>query len=250
MPRGVQESVREAVRIQRKYYTDTAPQYDAMHAHEGDDDPAIFKLVSALLRAVEPATLLDVGSATGRGVRQFSSAMPELSVCGVEPVSALIEQAVRRNGLASASFVQASGEALPFRDASFDVVCSSALLHHVPQPAVVVREMLRVARKAVVITDSNRFGQGKSAMRLLKLLLYKMHIWGAVNFVKTRGKRYLITEGDGLAYSYSVYDSFDLISTWAHRLILIPVETAKPRSWLHPLLTSGGVIVCALKETN
>ena len=108
--------------------------------------------------------------------------------------------------------------------------------------------MLRVARKAIIITDGNRFGQGRPAVRLLKLFLYKTRLWGAVNFLKTRGKGFLVTEGDGLAYSYSVYDSFELIADWASRVIMIPVDTAKPRSWLHPLLTSAGVIVCALKE--
>jgi len=250
MARAVQGSIPEAVRIQRKYYTDTASQYDVMHAHEGDDDPFILKLVTALLRTVEPATLLDVGSGTGRGVREFSAAMPGLSVRGVEPVSALVQRAIQHDGMPPGSFVQASGEALPFRDASFDVVCSFALLHHVPHPPAVVREMLRVARKGVVIVDNNRFGQGRPAMRLLKLFLYKLRLWNAVNFLKTRGKGYLITEGDGLAYSYSVYDTFGIISTWADRVILIPVDTAKPKSWLHPLLTSGGVVVCAFKETT
>jgi ubiquinone/menaquinone biosynthesis C-methylase UbiE len=250
MPREVKGDLEEAVRIQRKYYADTASNYDTMHAHEGDGDPAILKLVTSLLHTVEPVTLLDVGSGTGRGVRQFATAMPELSVRGVEPVSALIEQAVRHKGMAPGSFIQASGEALPFGDASFDVVCSFALLHHVPRPSVVVREMLRVARKAVVIVDSNRFGQGRPAVRMVKLLLYKLRLWNAVNFVKTRGKGYLITEGDGLAYSYSVYDSFELVSAWANRVIMIPVDATTPKSWLHPLLTSGGVIVCALREIH
>ncbi|HKS83353.1 MAG TPA: class I SAM-dependent methyltransferase [Candidatus Acidoferrales bacterium] len=246
MPRDVQE----AVRIQRKYYAETASQYNSMHAHEGDDDASTLKLVSALLRSVEATTLLDVGSGTGRGVRQFATAMPGLSVRGIEPVAALIQQAARADGLPPGSFLQGSGEALPFADETFDVVCSSALLHHVPQPRAVIQEMLRVARKAVIISDSNRFGQGRPAMRVTKLLLYKLHLWGVVNFLKTRGKGYLITEGDGLAYSFSVYDSFELIAAWADRVILIPVDTVKPKSWLHPLLTSGGVIVCALKETR
>jgi ubiquinone/menaquinone biosynthesis C-methylase UbiE len=246
MPRDLQE----AVRIQRKYYTDTAPQYDSMHAHEGDDDPSTLRIVSALLRSIEARTLLDVGSGTGRGVRRFAAANPELSVRGIEPVAALIQQAVRSDGFSPGTFIQGSGEALPFGNKSFDVVCSSALLHHVPKPHEVIREMLRVARKGVIISDSNRFGQGRPAMRVIKLLLYKIHLWRTVNFLKTRGKGFMITEGDGLAYSYSVYDSFELIADWASRVILIPADTAKPKSWLHPLLTSGGVIVCALKETK
>jgi hypothetical protein len=85
-------------------------------------------------------------------------------------------------------------------------------------------------------------------MRLLKLALYKMHLWGVVNYLKTSGKGYLVSPGDGVAYSYSVYDSFGQIAEWADRTILIPGEIGKTRSWFHPLLTAGTVLVCGLKE--
>ncbi len=84
-------------------------------------------------------------------------------------------------------------------------------------------------------------------MRLFKLALYKTGLWGVANYLKTGGKGYLITDGDGLAYSYSVYDSFPLLSHWADRLILIPQDSQKFASWFHPLLTSSAILVCALK---
>ena len=124
------------------------------------------------------------------------------------------------------------------------------MLHHVSQPSAVVGEMLRVARKAVIILDSNRFGQGPPLVRAVKLGLYKLRLWPLANFLKTCGKGYLFTEGDGVAYSYSAYDSFDQIAKWADRLIVIPSEPGKPASWLHPLLTAGGVLVGAFKETD
>jgi len=108
--------------------------------------------------------------------------------------------------------------------------------------------MLRVAKKAVFISDSNRFGQGSRAARLIKLCLYKSRLWGIFNYLNTSGRGYLISEGDGLAYSYSVYDSFEEIARWADRMILIPSGNGKVSSWVHPLLTSSGVIVCALRE--
>jgi hypothetical protein len=78
--------------------------------------------------------------------------------------------------------------------------------------------------------------------------LYKSRLWGIFNYLKTFGRGYLISEGDGLAYSYSVYDSFEKIAQWADRMILIPSGNEKVSSWLHPLLTSSGVIVCAFRE--
>jgi ubiquinone/menaquinone biosynthesis C-methylase UbiE len=240
-----------AVEIQRKYYTDTAARYDSMHAHEGVTDPSITKVVHAFLRMLQARSVLDVGTATGRGLCDLKRALPDLFFCGVEPVGALIKQAVKDGNTSYVSMVCATGEALPFTDASFDVVCEFATLHHAANPNAVVKEMLRVARKAVIICDSNRFGQGSRAARLIKLFLCKTKLWGAYTFLRTRGKGYLITEGDGLAYSYSIYDSYDLVSQWADRVILIPSSAdEKSSSWFHPLLNSSGVLVCALKERS
>ena len=47
------------------------------------------------------------------------------------------------------------GLALPFRDASFDVVSSNLFVHHLPPPQIAefVKEALRVSRRAVLIND-------------------------------------------------------------------------------------------------
>jgi len=234
--------------IQSKYYSDTAACYEEMHAHEGAGDALLKNFVASVLRMTNAQSVLDVGTATGRGLRDLKEALPDGLICGIEPVGALVEQAVRSGNSAGTPLIQGTGTALPFADGSFDVVCEFAVLHHVAHPNAVVREMLRVARKAVLISDSNRFGQGSLPARLIKLALYKSRLWGAYNFVRTSGKGYRITEGDGLAYSYSVYDSFALLARWADRLILYSAVDKGRTTWAHPLLTSGGVLICALKD--
>ena len=52
---------------------------------------------------------------------------------------------------------------------------------------------------------------------------------------------------DGLGHSHNVYDSLRRLSRWVDRLILIPQNSQKLASWFHPLLTSSGIPVCALK---
>jgi hypothetical protein len=108
--------------------------------------------------------------------------------------------------------------------------------------------MLRVARRAVFISDANRFGQGSWLGRIAKLALYRLRLWPLANYIKTRGRGYVITPGDGLAYSYSVFDSCDLLAQWASRLILVPTHPPTARSWAHPLLTAGQVLVCAIRD--
>jgi ubiquinone/menaquinone biosynthesis C-methylase UbiE len=238
----------KAVQIQRQYYEKTASRYDSMHAQEGPTDATVAKFVHGLMRTLEVRSVLDVGTATGLGMREIKAGLPEAFVCGVEPVAGLIRQAAVNGGAGSGPVIRATGEALPFPDASFDAVCEFAILHHVSNPNAIVREMTRVAKKAVFLCDSNRFGQGSALARFIKLALYKSGLWGIYNYLRTGGKGYRITEGDGLAYSYSVYDSFELVARWADRVILIPCDRSKEMSWLHPLLTSGGVLVCAIKE--
>lgn len=240
---------RLAVEIQQTYYTETAYRYDSMHAYEGSTDPGISRLVQGFINMLQIRSVLDVGTATGLGMRQLKEAVPDLFVCGIEPVSALIDRGIQQGAASAISFVRASGDALPFPDASFEAVCEFAVLHHAQNPSAVVKEMLRVARRAVFICDSNRFGQGSRVARLTKLALYKTRLWGLYTYLRTRGKGYMITEGDGLAYSYSVYDSFDLVAQWADRVILVPSEPkANGNSWFHPLLNSAGVLMCAVKD--
>jgi ubiquinone/menaquinone biosynthesis C-methylase UbiE len=245
---NLSKTSKDATKIQRQYYTETAARYDSMHANEGGGDTALNEFILAMLRMEGVRSLLDVGSATGRGLTDFAKGLPGALVCGVEPVAALLTKAVEAGVLKSVTLVRGNGESLPFPDASFDAVCEFSILHHVPDPSQVVSEMLRVARKMVVITDSNRFGQGSLAARWFKLFLYKAGLWGAFNYIRTKGKYYQISEGDGLFYSYSVYDSYELIDEWAERVVLVPTGPAKSKSWLHPLLTSEALILIGFRK--
>jgi SAM-dependent methyltransferase len=103
-----------------------------MHANEAD--PFGMRFFHAILRLIDAQSVLDIGTATGRNLRELKEALPHLTVCGVEPVRALIDQAARLGKLIYGPILQAKGEALPFRDASFDVVCEFAVLHHTPAP--------------------------------------------------------------------------------------------------------------------
>lgn len=45
------------------------------------------------------------------------------------------------------------GKSLPFADKSFDTVLLLTVLHHIPEPEVVLKESLRVADKIIIIED-------------------------------------------------------------------------------------------------
>jgi SAM-dependent methyltransferase len=149
-------------------------------------------------------------------------------VRGIEPVAAMIERA-ESNGVPKGLLLQGSGYELPFEDGSFDAVFECGVLHHVAEPGRMVAEMIRVAKRAIFLSDSNRFGQGGQAARLLKIALRKCGLWRAARFAQTRGKMYTFSEGDGLAYSYSVFDSYDQLAAGTQRIWLLPIGT-EPRT--------------------
>jgi ubiquinone/menaquinone biosynthesis C-methylase UbiE len=241
-------SLKSPVLAQRRYYTETASRYDQMHAGEAAEDEASLQILLPLLRTLRVQSLLDVGSATGRGLPKLADGLPGATVCGIEPVAALVSQGIASGETRGLPLLQASGDALPFPDQSFDAVCEFGILHHVPDPSLVVDEMMRVARNVVVIADANRFGQGPMALRIVKLLLHKLGLWNAYDYLRTGGKHYQVSEGDGVFYSYSVYDNYDQIRRWAQQIYLFPTGNTRCWSWFHPLLNSSSVLLIAVRK--
>ena len=104
--------------------------------------------------------LLDVGC--GSGQLALMAARDGLVVTGVDIASNLIERARARaqaEGL-RARFEEADAEALPFEDASFDVVTSLIGAMFAPRPELVAQELLRVCVPGGTIAMANWTAQG------------------------------------------------------------------------------------------
>ena len=91
--------------------------------------------------------LLDVGCGTGHWSAFFCGM--GYRVAGIDIAPEMVEAA--RAALPECAFEVADAGALPFDDASFDVVASMATLEFVPDPAAVVGEMARCARPGGVL---------------------------------------------------------------------------------------------------
>lgn len=131
-------------------------------------------------------------------------------------------------GMAHAELIEGDVTKMDFDSGQFDLVCAFGVLHHVRHPAVAVSEMLRVAQKAIFISDSNTFGQGSLFKRTVKQLLHSVKLWRVANFIKTRGRGYTISEGDGLAYSYSVFDNYKQIKAQCKSIHVLNTRGSGP----------------------
>lgn len=237
-----------ASELQRDYYKRTAASFEGAHEQGDSAHNRALELLVGILPTLGAQSVLDVGTGTGRALRYLSAMLPELALSGVEPVDELSRQAVER-GLPSGMIRTASGENLPFEDGSVDVVTSFGVLHHVASPEKVLKEMLRVARKAVFISDGNRFAQGRPAARYMKLALHAAGLWPAFDWVRTRGRGYMVSEGDGVYFSFSLFDWLPLLRAESKQIMMFELDRA-PQSagfWSGPICNAPSLLLGAIK---
>lgn len=102
--------------------------------------------LDVILNLLAPAgkRILDVGCGDGWLVRALAKA--GATATGIEPGAAVLAAASNAPKVADERYVEGSGEALPFPDASFDAVVYMNALHHVPVAgqATAIREAGRV----------------------------------------------------------------------------------------------------------
>jgi SAM-dependent methyltransferase len=119
---------------------------------------AVLEARAVLPRLGASATLLDVGTGLADIPRQLSVEASargrSLTTIGIDGVPSLVAAARRHVSYA----VCARAHALPFADRSVDVVLCSQLLHHfdTADAEALIRELNRVARHAVIISDLRR----------------------------------------------------------------------------------------------
>ena len=104
------------------------------------------RVLAELLAAQIPqgASVLDVGCGDGSMASRIAELRPDISVQGVEfLVRPQCEIECR-------SF---DGSTLPYPDASFDVCLFVDVLHHTEDPAILLREAVRVSRRFVLLKD-------------------------------------------------------------------------------------------------
>ena len=236
-------TINHEVEMQRSYYAETAAQYDGMHLNEKDEHYFALTFMVAALEHFQIRSILDIGSGTGRVLRHLKMHCPDIRIVGVEPVSELRDIGYG-NGLTKLDLIEGDATMLDFGTDEFDLVCEFGVLHHIRNPERAISEMLRVANKAIFISDANNFGQGSPFTRLVKQWLNLVGLWKFADLVKTNGKGYSITAGDGLAYSYSVFTNYKQISRQCRRVHLLNTKDGS----INPYKTASHVALLGIKD--
>ena len=113
---------------------------------------AIWPQEIALLRRYkipQKARILDAGSGTGEGASRLAEFFPKASVLGVDILDAHLELARARyaNLAPRLRFEHRSLFELGLRDRAFDLVVCRHVIHSIPYPERVLRELARVTRR-------------------------------------------------------------------------------------------------------
>lgn len=150
---------------------------DVVHANDWFGGTRSLRLALAPLLRRSPQTLLDVGTGSGdvvRGlVRWAARRGTSLRATAVDLHPDILT--VARTAGDDLTLVRADMRTLPFRDGAFDLVLATLALHHVPDDAQVgaLRELARVARRAVLIAELERTRLHWLSARVLAATLWR-----------------------------------------------------------------------------
>ena len=111
-----------------------------------------FGLMMRLLAPPAGSTLLDVGCGTGHFSRRFAAVGQR--VTGLDPDAAMLDYARRLGG--GVDYLRGTATALPLTDGAYDFVTGVTSLCFIVETPDALREMWRVARRAVLLGLLNR----------------------------------------------------------------------------------------------
>jgi len=114
--------------------------------HEGYVSGRRIRRLAQLLSELIPrdCSVLDVGCGDGKLAQSLLEQRPDLRIEGVE---------VRLRKQTSIPVTAFDGRTLPYGEAHFDGVMLIDVLHHTPDPRLLLREALRVSRRWLVLKD-------------------------------------------------------------------------------------------------
>jgi malonyl-CoA O-methyltransferase len=128
--------------IQRRFDHAAASFDGSDFVHEVTREGLAARLEPLLL---EPATILDLGSATGATGRLLRRRFRRAHIVSLDLSRPMLEQGRKQKPwLSRASFVQGDANRLPFADASFDIIVANQLLPWAPQPQPIFAEVARI----------------------------------------------------------------------------------------------------------
>lgn len=209
-----------------EYYIRTAEFYDSAHVRKNDEHYNSLTLTASRMHELRPISFLDVGCGTGRTLGWLEENFTDAELYGVDPVPALLEKS--REKSKKAVLAVGTAEHLPHRDKSIDIVIATGIMHHVDNPTQCIKEMFRVATKAVLISDHNNFSFGSGFARRLRLVLHACNLLRPFQYVKQGFSHRGYSEDDGFWYPFSLLNHHSQLCNLSEQVWIFPTRRPVP----------------------
>jgi 2-polyprenyl-3-methyl-5-hydroxy-6-metoxy-1,4-benzoquinol methylase len=105
-----------------------------------------------LIEAAAPTSILDVGCGEGILTLKWAEQLPSATLVGLDLPDPKLQQQWRCCQQPNLKFVAGSAEELPFATGEFEMVTAIETLEHLPEPERALREMVRVARRHLLVS--------------------------------------------------------------------------------------------------
>lgn len=105
-----------------------------------------FQVVQPLLNRVKGKRLLEIGCATGKGLKLVSSLLQTKEQVGIDLNVNLLQASKHELNDSAIQYITGDAETLPLADNSFDIIVSVESSHQYPRPALFFKEVFRVLR--------------------------------------------------------------------------------------------------------
>ncbi|MBM9507536.1 class I SAM-dependent methyltransferase [Actinacidiphila acididurans] len=130
-----------------------------------DDTPA-YEAAIAELGLAPAGRALDAGCGTARALPLLRAVVgPAGTVVGLDLTPEMLREAVRLGRHRQGALLEADGARLPLRAHAFDAVLAAGLVHHLPDPALGLRELARVTRPGGRLAVFHPVGRATLAAR-------------------------------------------------------------------------------------
>ncbi len=204
-----------------------------------DGTVGMYTQVAALMRPTD--IVLEFGAGRGGNIsgdpspyRRWLQTLPgrcaRLVGCDIDPV-------VRENPFLDEAVVIAPGEALPFPDASFDLIVSSNVFEHVDDAKLVAAELLRILKPGGTLCANtpNRLGYvaliaalvrnkfHAAVLRRVQPHRLSIDVFPTLYRMNTRGaiKRLFGHAGEVVTYNHSAEPAYHFDTRWVYRLFML-----------------------------
>lgn len=141
------EAMTDAGAVREQYVDETRLERRRSVWHPGPDGRSPQDVAAEHIVAEAPRRFLEVGCGTGAFSERIAAGLPQAVVVATDASSRFVDLTASRGVTAEVADVQA----LPFTDASFDVVAALWMLYHVPDLDQALAEIRRVLRPGGVL---------------------------------------------------------------------------------------------------